>query len=72
MKEALFPTILAWLSERSTLAKMESNAVVEVKTANDVEGEGDDERLVLAGGGGGHVEVVSSFLRLGVLIMMLP
>ncbi len=71
MKDALFPTILAWLSERSTLAKMESNAAVEVKTANDVEGEGDDECLVLAGGGGGHAEV-SSFLRLGVLIMMLP
>lgn len=57
------------LSERSTLAKIESNA--------DVDDRGDDERgwpsllLLLAGGGGGHVEVVSSFLRLGVLSMML-
>ena len=72
-----FTSIVELLSQRSTFARIDSNEVVEVNEENN-DGEGDDECaalpvvlvLVLVGGGG-HAEVASCFVRLGVLIIMM-
>lgn len=77
MKDNPLRSNVELLSQRSTFEKIEPKEAVEVnEEAKDVEGEGDDERapavLVLAGGGGGHVEVLACFVsRLGVLNMMM-
>ena len=77
MKENPFISNVELLSTRSTFAKMDSNDAVEVEEevkedareeATDVDGRDPTEALL--GGGGGHTEAVSCFLRLGVLVFI--
>ena len=73
MNENRFRSFVVLLSTRSTFAKIDYNEVVEVKEEAREEATDGDGRAptVALLGGGGHTEVVSCLVRLGVLIIVM-